>query len=164
MKTIILFRHGEAGWEIDSHRDKGRKLTITGIQEAKKMGQYLARQNHVPDMVISSIAIRAKMTAAFAMESGKWDCSYKIEEGIYGGGPLFLLDLVKSQDNKLSSICLVGHEPNFSKFIAYLTDSARAYFPTASMAKVDLNVKGWVDITPGFGEIDWLIYPEALVS
>ena len=127
------------------------------------MGQYLASQNHAPDIVISSIAIRAQMTATFAMESGEWDCSYEMDEGIYGGDPFFLLDLVKSQDNKLSSICLVGHEPNFSKFIAYLTDSAREYLPTASMAKVNFNVKAWKDINPGFGEKDWLIYPDSLV-
>ena len=95
MKTIILFRHGEAGWDIEYHRDQERKLTLKGIQEAKKMGQYLASQNHAPDIVISSIAIRAQMTATFAMESGEWDCSYEMDEGIYGGDPFFLLDLVK---------------------------------------------------------------------
>ena len=34
MKTIILFRHGDAGWEIEYPRDQERKLTLKGIQEA----------------------------------------------------------------------------------------------------------------------------------
>ena len=34
----------------------------------------LSQKNEIPDIVISSTAIRAKNTADLAMENGKWGC------------------------------------------------------------------------------------------
>jgi len=164
LKTIILFRHGKADWRADFNPDHDRKLALQGIQEAKKMGKYLTSKNHIPDRVISSTAMRAKTTAELAMASGKWDSSFTLTSGIYGGDPLFLLNLVQSQDDHLTSICLVGHEPNFSHFIVYMTDNAHEHFPTASMVKIDFDVINWKDISPGFGKKDWLVRPKELMT
>ena len=158
MKSIILFRHARA--EIgDFNRDHDRLLVSKGIEDAKKMGLYLSGEKLLPEIVISSTALRAKMTGETAMEEGKWSCPLILESGIYGGAPLFLLNLVNKQDDAISSICLVGHEPNFSNFIAQSTNSTYRRFPNGSMARIEFDVESWEDIIMGFGILNWLVEP-----
>ena len=155
MKTIILFRHGQTA-NGDFNRDIDRPLSLTGIKDVKKMGLYLSQKEDVPDIVISSPALRTKTTAEIAITNGKWNCPMHIEAGIYGGAPYFILNLAKNQNDDLSSICLIGHEPNFSSFIALTTNDKYQKFPTASMAKVAFDLEKWSHLTFGSGKLDWI--------
>ena len=75
MKTVILFRHGKANWNKEFLNDHDKTLAPRGIKDAKKMGKYLSQNNNIPDLVISSTAIRAKSTANLAMKMGNWTVS-----------------------------------------------------------------------------------------
>ena len=145
-------------WDNNDHN---RTLSNHGINTVKKMGLYLAEKGS-PDLVISSTATRANTTANLAVDSGQWSCPIILERGIYGGSPSFLLDLVKGQNDNIKSICLVGHEPNFSDFIAQSISSNYIYFPTSSMAKINFDVKYWSDVGFDIGKLDWLINPKEI--
>lgn len=158
MKSIILFRHAKTeSWGFG--RDHDRPLTEAGILDAGKMGHYLAKKNELPDLLISSTAVRAITTVDIAMSKGKWPCPLEIDPGIYGGDQNFLLNLINNQDNTLSSICLVGHEPNLSNFITRSTGNAYKHLVKGSMAKIDFDVKRWEDIAMGFGNQIWWVEP-----
>ena len=159
MKSVILFRHAEAEWISGAGSDHGRALSSNGIKDAKKMGIYLCKKKNIPELVISSTAVRAKSTAEIAMKSGKWDSSFQLETGIYGGDPEYLLNLAKRQEQPIESVCFVGHEPNFSSFIVFATDDVYKSFPTASIAKVDFDVNSWRDVSFGFGSLDFTASP-----
>ena len=161
MKSIILFRHckPESG---GFGQDHDRPLALAGISDAKKMGIYLSRKNELPDLVISSTAVRAKMTTEIAMAEGKWSCILELNATIYGGDPLFILNLINNQNNSISSICIVGHEPNFSNFIARSTSVVYMHFPKGSMAKIDFDVEQWEEIDMGLGSLVWLVQPEEI--
>ena len=162
MKTIILFRHSESGWNSQYGSDHERSLTENGIEVAKKMGLYLSKINSIPDSIISSTALRAKSTAKLAKEEGKWNSKFKLEEGMYGGDPLFLIELIKNQDNSIDSLCLTGHEPHFSSFICKVINENHIYFPTASMARIDFLVGKWKDVDFNNSKLAWLVKPEEL--
>ena len=161
MKSIILFRHGKPEKGSFS-RDHDRPLASAGISDAKKMGLYITRINELPDLVISSTAMRAKMTAETAMDEGKWPSVLELNANIYRGDSLFILKIINKQKNSLSSICLVGHEPTFSTFIARSTAGVYRRFPKASLAKIDFEVEKWKDILMGLGRLVWFIQPEEL--
>ena len=141
--------------------DHSRPLSTNGIKAVKKMGLFLSEKG-TPDLVISSTATRANTTANLAMNSGRWSCPFVLESGIYGGVPSFLLDLVNRQDDEMSSICLVGHEPNFSGFISDAISSHQLHFPPASMVKINFNVIHWNEVVFGIGILDWLVNPSGL--
>ena len=124
------------------------------------MGIYLSNKNEIPDLVISSTAHRAKITAEMAMTHGKWSCPLKFDTGIYSDDLNFLLQLINNQDNSPSSICLVGHEPNFSNFIALSTSDTYQSFPKGSMARIDFDVESWEEIVMGYGRLNWRVEPE----
>ena len=162
MKSIILFRHGQAGWENNIFgKDYDKPLTPIGIKDAEKMGEYLSKINNTPDLIISSTANRAKTTMELAYKAGDWKSIINFETKIYGGNPNYLFELINKQNNKYKSVCLVGHEPNFSDFIS-LTTGEYKIFNTASMAKIDFETNQWEEVISKQGSLDWLRSPQKI--
>ena len=162
MKSVILFRHGKSDWDAVYNTDHNRPLAKRGIKAAKRMGKYLADLDQMPDLVISSTAVRAKTTVQLAMESGEWSSEFKLDRSIYGGSSGTLLDLLYNINDSMGVACLVGHEPTFSSFISNCTNSGWIRFPTASMARLDFEVSAWKEIRFGQGTLAWLTRPKEL--
>ena len=80
MKSIILFRHGQASWGNNIFGiDYDKPLTSIGIKDAEKMGKYLSKINSTPDLIISSTANRAKTTMELAYNAGNWKSEINFE-------------------------------------------------------------------------------------
>ena len=87
MKTIILFRHGKSDWNAHFEDDHDRPINKRGIKAAKKMGKHLSDRKEIPQILISSTALRARETIELAAQSGNWNSEYIFEPRIYGGSP-----------------------------------------------------------------------------
>ena len=162
MKSVIMFRHGKSDWDADYGLDHDRPLSKRGIKAAKKMGKYLAGLDQVPHIVVSSTALRARMTVELAMKEGNWSSEFRLERGIYGSSPETLLNLLRNLPSDDNIACLAGHEPTFSSFINMSTNSGWVRFPTASMARIDFDVHQWQDVRFGQGILAWLMRPKEL--
>ena len=157
--SIIIFRHGKSDWDAVYDKDHNRPLSKKGKNASKKMGKYLVEINQIPDIVISSSALRAKSTAEIAMNSGSWQSHFLIEDRIYGRSSNFLLELTLMLDNSHKSVCFVGHEPTCSSFISLCTFHSQK-FKTGSMAKIDYKKSDWSKIKFGEGSLDWIKSPK----
>ena len=153
MKTILMFRHAESSYGTQYSKDHDRPLTVPGINDAGNMGVFLKRNKLIPELVISSSANRAITTANIAHKTGEWNSKIIIEPNIYGGNPSFLINLINNQNDKYKSICLVGHEPNFSSFIEKCTNIDYINLSTASAAKIDFDTNSWKDIEFGYAKL-----------
>ena len=153
MKSILVFRHAESSQGVNYPIDHDRPLTNQGIEDATRMGIYIKKNKIIPDLIISSSANRALSTAKIANKSGGWDLEIIIEPNIYGGNPSFLINLINNQDDKYASICLFGHEPNFSSFIEKCTNIDYINLSTASAAKIDFDTNSWKDIEFGYAKL-----------
>ena len=125
------------------------------------MGKYLNKIHQIPEIIISSSAIRAKNTAKLALEYGNWSSKFVIETKIYGATSEALLNIIHSIDNKYGSICLVGHEPTCSSFISLCTYHSQR-FTTASMAKINFKTNSWREIQFGKGILEWIKSPKEI--
>tara|TARA_B100001250_G_scaffold391481_1_gene392375 strand:- start:909 stop:1397 length:489 start_codon:yes stop_codon:yes gene_type:complete len=162
MKSIIIFRHGKSDWDATYDRDHNRPLSKRGFKAAKKMGKYLEKINQIPEQVISSSATRTKKTAELAINHGSWNTTFSIESKIYGGSSKTLLGLIHFLDNKINSVCFVGHEPTCSSFISLCTFHSQK-FTTASMAKINFKTNLWKEIEFGNGILEWIKSPKELL-
>ncbi len=71
MKTLLVLRHAKSSWKDSGLADHDRPLNKRGKHDAPRMGTLLAKEDLVPDLIISSSAKRAKSTAeAVAMNCG----------------------------------------------------------------------------------------------
>ena len=162
MKSIILFRHGKSEWNTFYDSDHNRPLAPRGIKAAKKMGVFLANKKQVPDLVISSTAIRARTTVELAIEKGNWESAMILESAIYGGPPRVLLSIAQAQLDTIKSICFVGHEPNFSMFISQACGLGHIEFTTANMAKINFDTNAWLKVKFPLGKLEWHQQPKSL--
>ena len=162
MKSVILFRHGKSDWNSTYGLDHDRPVSNRGIKAAKKMGRYLSKIDQVPDLTISSTALRALNTAKLAIKAGGWGTSLNIEKKIYESSVRTLTNIISKQNDDYKIICLVGHEPTFSSFIKLYNNDDWLRFPTGSMARIDFGINKWCQIGFEFGSLIWLSRPKEI--
>lgn len=89
--TLILLRHGESEWNLKNlftgWTDVG--LTPKGREEARTSGRLMAEAGLVPDILFTSVLIRAIETADLAIEEAGWGPlptrrSWRLNERHYG--------------------------------------------------------------------------------
>ena len=158
-RSIIIFRHGKSDWDATYSKDHDRPLSSRGIEASKKMGRFLKDIKTIPDIIISSTALRTKTTAELAIKYGGWSSHFITDNRIYGCSSNFLLELTHLLDDSNSMACFVGHEPTCSSFISLCTFQSEK-FKTASMAKIDFNCDTWEEVKFGKGNLDWIKSPK----
>lgn len=158
-KNLLIYRHAKSDWDADYKDDFFRPLSTRGKNSAKIMGKLLSKSKQVPDLVITSTAIRAKETLKISKKAGNWDCKIKESDILYFQGVNTILNLVKDSSKKYSSIMLVGHEPKLAQIVSSLIGGGDVRLPTAAMARIDFFINDWVDLKQGYGTLRWLLQP-----
>ena len=165
-KHLLLFRHAKSDWDTAAehdhadHADHARSLTKRGVLAARAMGQILAASGQVPDRVVTSSAVRAKTTAEMARTAGKWKCPIEITAALYNTDAASVLEVIRSLPKSATTALFVGHEPTWSELASFLIGGGNLRFPTAALARIDLEVPGWHAVTFGRGELVWLLQPK----
>jgi len=119
---LILLRHGKSDWHSNSS-DFNRPVTDRGKRGAQRIGVWLAKNNLIPDRVISSPAQRAKLTAEKmlkAMAGNARDIIY--EQGLYEGELNDILAILHNIPAETKKVVLVGHNPDLEMLLFYLSD------------------------------------------
>ena len=157
MKRLILLRHAKSDWEADFETDHSRPLNERGMESARAIGVALAKSNQVPDIVISSSALRAQSTAFLAADTGGWQCEIRLTEELYGTSAGSVLSIVKDTPDSVNRLMLVGHEPTWSTTAGILIGGGRVRVKTACAVAID--VASWDLADPGRGELAWMLTP-----
>ena len=158
-KRIIVYRHGKSDWGAAYGSDHDRPLAKRGIKCAETMGKILSKSRQVPDLAITSSALRAKQTLDHSMLAGKWECDVTENEKLYYDSTETILEIIKNISDKYNSVILVGHEPKCSTLARMLIGGGDIVFKTATMARIDFDVEEWKEVGQGSGELRWLYQP-----
>jgi len=162
MKTLLVMRHAKSDWGAPSGDDHDRELAARGLKAARRMGCFLADAGSAPQLVISSTAVRARMTAELAAEAGGWKCPIVTRADFYASDPDRVLDVVRETDDDIERLLIAGHEPTWSTLVTWLIGGGRVRMPTAAVACLDLRHEHWIDLAPATCELRWLLTPKAL--
>ena len=162
MKTLLVMRHAKSDWGAASGSDHDRVLARRGIKAARKVGRFLAESGMVPDLVLSSTAVRALTTAELARESGEWGCDIVTSRDLYASDPEHVLDVIHETGTGVQRLLIAGHEPTLSMLVGWLIGGGRVRMPTAAVACLDLPQGDWIDLVPATCELRWLVTPKTL--
>jgi phosphohistidine phosphatase len=162
MKTILFLRHGKSDWDADFDHDHERPLNTRGQKAARRMGRFIAESGVVPEHILTSTAVRAQTTLDLAREAGGWDAPVRATRSLYLAGPNDLLREIRSADDAADVLLLVGHQPGWGETVGRLIGGATVRFPTAALARVDVDVARWTEVAFKTGELVWLVPPKAL--
>jgi phosphohistidine phosphatase len=162
MRTLLVMRHAKSDWGVTSGSDHERPLARRGVKAARRMGRFLTDAGTVPDLVLSSTAVRALTTAELAAEAGGWSCKIFTRRDLYASDPERVLEVVGEIENGVERLLIAGHEPTWSTLVTWLIGGGRVRMPTAAVACLDLPHGDWIDLAPATCELRWLMTPKML--
>ncbi|GIU82396.1 MAG: histidine phosphatase family protein [Acidobacteria bacterium] len=159
MKTLFLLRHAKSSWDDPNLPDFERPLNKRGLEAAPFMGKLMKERKIQPDIILSSPAKRAAQTAELIKESAQLKANIVFDKEIYEASSLKLLFILSNIEDKYSSVLLVGHNPGMEELLRILTGQNES-MPTAALAKVELEISAWKDISENSGKLVFLIKPK----
>ena len=146
MKTLLVLRHAKSSWKDQSLDDHKRPLNTRGKKAAPRMGKLLRDEALVPDRIISSTAVRAKTTAERVAKSSEFRGKILLDDRLYLAGPSAIVGVLNEiEDESVSRVMIVGHNPGQEKLVRELTGRDER-FPTAALARIDLPIETWKEL------------------
>ena len=143
MKTLLLMRHAKSSWDNPDQVDHDRPLNARGRQAAPRMAHWLEQQALVPDLIVSSTAVRARETTQRMLTLWS-NVSLQLQDQLYLAPPEHLAAAVRQFPAEYSRVLLVAHNPGLSDWLSELTGTER-HFPTGAIAVLELPVENWAD-------------------
>lgn len=147
-------RHAKSSWKHAELDDIERPLNNRGLRDAPDIGNRLARAGFVAELILTSPARRARVTARIVAECIGYPVVDIVEEpAMYLAEPATLLDIARSVDNRHRRIMLFGHNPGFTQLANALGDLRVDNMPTAAIALFEFVADEWRDIDYGDGRL-----------
>ncbi len=162
MKKIILFRHAKSKKIDGVTSDHGRKLAQHGVEDAPKIGNYLSKENILPDVIYCSTALRAKQTLDLFLEQINQDIKVNYDKMIYADGENRIPEICLKIDDTVNTVMFVGHNPDIEYLTEVFTGKKFPYpkFSTSSIAVIKFNMDNWKSIAEEFGKLERFITPK----
>lgn len=161
MKTLLVLRHAKSDWNNPNMSDFDRPLNGRGLRAALQMGAFVKENNLLPELIVSSPAIRAKETAELLKDAAQIATELQFDSQIYEARVNNLIDVISKTPAICEVLLLVGHNPGLENLVEYLTGEARE-MPTAALAEIALEINHWSTIKAGQGSLKNLYKPKEL--
>jgi len=161
MKKLCLFRHAKSSWKYPKLDDFERPLNKRGRKNAPFMGKIIHQKGFSPDLIISSPASRAAMTARKVAS----EINYSLDEiqylaSVYESSQSSLVHILMHLDNRLNNVMLIGHNPSLTLLANNLGNIPITNLPTSSAYCLAFSTDAWHDIKPDAGDLVFFEYPK----
>lgn len=146
MKTLVFVRHAKSSWDDPGVRDHDRVLNARGLRDAPEMARRLRARGVRPELILTSSAVRARMTAQFfAAELGLDDAQIVVDEHLYAASTRDLLEAVGRVGDEVERLMVVGHNPEFSE-LAHSFSPHIVHLPTCAVVEFEFDVDSWNEL------------------
>jgi phosphohistidine phosphatase len=161
MKTLYLVRHAKSSWSYPELEDFERPLSNRGRKSALLMGTILKKLKAAPDLLISSPANRAAMTARMIADAIHYPLD-KIQytERIYLADEAVLIQVVKNINNSVNQAMLIVHNPGLTGLANTISDQPIKDIPTGGVCCMDLKIPSWKEVREHGGKLRFFEFPK----
>ena len=111
------------------------------------MGKLVRKYGLMPDVVISSDAVRARLTAVAVVQAARYAGEILLDQRLYMASPADILSLLRTVRENAETVMIVGHNPGLEELITQLTGEQQD-LPTAALAQIALPIEQWRDLKP----------------
>ena len=158
-RQLIVMRHAKT--EQVASSDRVRQLTARGQRDARAAGRWLRDHDLVPDVVLTSPAVRARQTTEQLGSTLGMDPQVVEVADLYGASPGEVVEIVGEHGGTATTVLVVGHNPTMEDLAHSLQrdpeGSWAPHLPTAGIAV--LRVSGdWTELAEGTADLtDWQV-------
>ena len=166
MKRLFLIRHAKSDWANSLLLDIERPLNARGHADAPHMAMHLKTKGFIPDLIVSSPAVRARTTAEyFAKAFNIPSESIDFQQDIYEADQRDIMHVISELPESAETVFLFGHNPT----LTYVADnfSKKERFdniPTCGIVEIHANTEGslWQHFNPKTADAVASFFPKNL--
>lgn len=137
-KKIYFIRHAKSSWNEKYQSDFQRELNKRGNSDALMMSKRLLKYEIFPDLVISSPAIRAKLTAQIISKELNYD-KIEFDDSLYESSVSAYLSCIQNIDEKFDKVFLIAHNPTITQVCEKLSNIIITNMPTCSIVCIEFE-------------------------
>jgi len=145
VKRLLILRHAKSSWADSSQDDWHRPLNPRGLRDAPRVGEWLRERAVMPDIIITSDAVRARTTAQAVADAAGYPRDIVTSPSLYHAKPDDLLDALNGVSDEAATVLIVGHNPGLEDFVLLLTGEHHGLV-TAALVELDLPIDRWSDL------------------
>lgn len=160
MKNLYLIRHAKSDWSDESISDFERGLNKRGKKAIITMANALKEKKVMPDLILSSSAKRARLTAKGLAKEIGYTGKIKYSDVLYMADPLDVVSMIKEIKDKYDDVCIVGHNPETTELAEMMLDDYIDNVPTLGIVALELPIKHWQTFKPEKVKLNFFIYPK----
>lgn len=147
-KQLLVMRHAKSSWSGQGLTDFERPLNKRGLRVTPQVAEFICGQGLTPDLVVSSSANRARMTAELFVDHcvGLTPQQLQLRKDFYhASASVYLNFLEHFSGESIDTLMFVGHNPGLEDLVERLAGQWDA-MPTAAVAHFQFDVDDWTEI------------------
>ncbi len=165
---LILMRHAKSDWDSPAKSDFERPLSKRGRIAATAIGDWLSRNDYIPETVLCSAAKRTRETLSRVLSELDKNLDVKYLQPLYLAAPEFMLQTLRKQQQS-GTILMVAHNPGTAILANALAENAPPHerfddYPSGATTIFTFDIETWQTIAPGSGQVSEFIVPRDIVS
>jgi phosphohistidine phosphatase len=150
-RRLLVLRHAKSSWDDAFTDDWERPLTERGVRDAARVGHLLRRLSLVPDLIITSDAIRAQATGRGVADASGYPGKVVLSSSLYHAKPDTIIEVLRSAPAAdARAILIVAHNPGLEEFVSQLTGQ-HIELPTAALVHLTVHIARWSDLESSAG-------------
>jgi len=99
----------------------------------------------VPDVIVTSDAVRARTTAETVANTAGYPDEITVEPSLYQATTLDVLDVLRGVRSEARTVLVVGHNPVLEALVQQLTGEDLD-LPTAAIVHMTVDIAAWSEI------------------
>jgi phosphohistidine phosphatase len=167
-RELLILRHGKSDWSRPV-KDIDRPLKKRGRKNSGQIGLWLAENDLVPEVVISSPAMRTMETASLLCQAIRFpDKKIKVEPALYTADLEDAFRVIRGTDNGAMRVLLIGHNFVLEDLVINLAGgnvdlpANGKLMPTAALARFRISCP-WREITEKSAKLVTIVRPRELM-
>ncbi len=145
MKTLLLMRHAKSSWKDTNVADHERPLNKRGRNDAPRMGQLLCDRELVPQVILSSSAVRARQTAEALISTSGFQGEISYLDRLYLAEADEYIAALRELPDTVERGMAIGHNPGLESLLQMLSGQILS-LPTAVIAYLVLPISQWSEL------------------
>lgn len=164
MLKLGLVRHAKSSWDFPDLNDHDRPLNKRGKRDAPIMAEKVKELFGVPDLLLSSTAVRAFTTAkTFRETMALEERRLKTKSKLYHASIEDVLDSIMMIEDEIKFACIFGHNPTMTYLANSFDGNMIDNVPTCGVILLESEAKSWTEFDMHNTKRVSFIYPKMYV-
>ena len=146
-RYLYLLRHAQSADKQIGQADKERTLTAKGSTESNAVGNFLKEKSLIPDLIITSSAVRAKTTAQVVARILFYDSDRLIlRDDLYEAYVSIFSQIVRDINDDINRVMIVGHNPTITLFLDHISQQVNKELHPAELVVLKFGFSSWKEV------------------